>query len=182
MRSFCDGRAFARPGHDLDLHEWAVRSAEEIRKSLAVGEKIVEKARDELALKDETGAFNWRNGAYLRCWELINLRERHVTRYERLAAKLPSHEPDAAFAARSGYYILDRSGHCIGIAIKVEQTDRTGSWRDSKDWWWPIRPDGRCGDAKSLKAAAEAILRIEEEDIERRRLQRLDDDVLAELV
>jgi hypothetical protein len=181
MRSFCDGKVFARREYDLDLHEWAVRSADELRESVAVGKQIVEKARDDLALKDESWAWGWNNGAYWKCWELFDLRERHVARYERLVAKLPSRVPDAAFAAKRGYYILDQAGHCIGIAIRVEQTDRTGSWKDSKDWWWHVRPDGRCGDARSLKAAADSILRIEEQDIEARRLQRLDDDALAEI-
>jgi len=180
MRSFCDGKVFARRGHDLDQHEWAVRTVEELRKSLIAGREIVEKARDELALKDEAGATAWDKGEYWKCWELYALRERHVSRYEGLIAKLPSRDPNASFVAKSGYYIMDVAGHCIGIAMKVEQTDRTGSWKDSKDWWWYNRADGRCGDAKSLRVAAELILRIEEKEVERRRQQRLDDEALAE--
>jgi hypothetical protein len=181
MRSFCDGKVLARKGYDLDQHEWAFRAAEEVQKNLEVGKETVKQARDELALTDEQGAIDWDNGAYWNCWQMFAVRERHVTRYKRLILKLPSRELNSAFIAKSGYYLMDASGHCFGLAISVEQTDRTGSWKDSKDWWWYIRPDGRCGDTKSLKVAAAMILRIEEEEIKKRRLQRLDDEALAEI-
>ena len=61
------------------------------RKSVAVGKQIVEKARDDLALKDESGAWDWNNGAYWKCWELFDLRERHEARYERLVAQSCHH-------------------------------------------------------------------------------------------